>query len=144
MAERRPLVVIGGQSKRLPAGDLMPPGPVVPDVFIDGYTVPVTAVTPTAGAITVPLDGRPRTMTLTENTALDATEPAQDASAMLLWVQQDATGGWSLSFPSAWLWSGGTASGIDTTAGALSLVTAINHPTLNKILVSVQSFAVAV
>lgn len=113
----------------------------VADAQFDGYRVPVLAVTPVGGEVVLALDGRVRALTLDADAQLNVTEPAEGASALLLWVLQDATGGHALSLPADWLWMGGTAAGVETTPDGLTLLSAINHPVLHKIVASVQPLA---
>ena len=98
------------------------------DALFDGYLVETIDVTPSGPGLTLPLDGRPRKLTLTADLDLDITRPAQHTSSLVLWVLQDATGGWSMSFPGTWLWTGGQSNAIDTQPNALTYITIINNP----------------
>lgn len=142
MAERRPQVIIDGQSMRLPAGDLLPPGPVVPDVAIDGYVVTGLDLAPGA-TLALPLDGRPRRITLSQPLTLSLLVPvAPSLTAQVVWLVQDGTGGHTVTLPGNIEWPNSTSQGVDTAPGAqtwMSLVTTL----AGTVVVSMTPFGAA-
>ena len=64
-----------------------------------------------------PADGNVHTLTLTADCTLSITAPSGSGAATLeLWVTQDGTGGWDITWPGSLTWDGDTPTP-DTTAG---------------------------
>ena len=123
MAERRPLVLIDGQFKELPAGDALPPddskvtatgGAASGLTLNDGYTEEVFAVTGTAPALS-PTNGSIQTWTLTGNSTPTAGTWASGQSMTLMVDDGSAyTINWA-SMSITWKTGGGTAPTLLTT-----------------------------
>ena len=83
-----------------------------------------TTNTPSAGAVTINWkNGNKQKLSLTGNvTSMTLTAPANPCSLTLM-VQQDATGGRTVSWPTSVKWPGGGAPTITTAANAVDIVT---------------------
>ncbi|MDD3310941.1 hypothetical protein [Pseudodesulfovibrio sp.] len=87
---------------------------------VQAYTPVTLAVT--GGAATWDMTAAPvAEITLTGDVTLTVTN-AVPGSSPTLRVRQDATGGWSLIYPSTWRWAGGAAHDVTGEAGAVDLV----------------------
>jgi len=109
-----------------PTGPEGPEGPVGPkgdtgDIFTDGSTIPGysetgNTLTSVSEALTIPLDGKVHTCTLTEDVTVTFSLPASGRGSCTVNFIQDATGGWVVSFPATTEWADGSATDVDTTA----------------------------
>lgn len=73
------------------------------DRVLDGYTeTGDTALTSSAGTLTVPLDGRPRVMTLTENVTLAVTAPSAPECGNCKITLIQAVEGYTVTVPAGW------------------------------------------
>ena len=82
------------------------------------YSETDDTLTSTAGALTIPLDGKTYTVTVTEDTAITFSLPASGRGSAIVHFIQDATGGRVVSFPAATEWADSTATDVATDANA--------------------------
>ncbi len=89
---------------------------------IPEYTETGATLTPVDGVLTIPLDGRVYSVTLTANvTSVLTTAPtAPECGSAVVYINQDATGNRAFPFPSTWRWPGKAVTAITLTANAQS------------------------
>jgi hypothetical protein len=80
------------------------------------YSESTGTLTSVSEALTIPLDGKVHTVTLTEDVTVTFSLPASGRGSCVVNFVQDATGGWVVSFPAATEWADGSATDVDTTA----------------------------
>jgi hypothetical protein len=90
--------------------------------LITSYRETGATLTPVAGVLTIPLDGRVYTVTLTANvTSVLTTAPtAPECGSAVVYINQDATGNRAFPFPATWRWPGKAVTAITLTANAQS------------------------
>jgi hypothetical protein len=86
------------------------------DVKFSDYSETDDTLTSVSEALTIPLDGKVYTCTLTEDVTVTFSLPASGRGSCTVNFVQDATGGWVVSFPAATEWADSTATDVDTTA----------------------------
>ena len=129
MAERRPLVVIGGDSIRLPDGDLLPPSPLIPMAGINGYTVLAGTAIDAGASVVIPLDGVPRRVDVSVDLSIDVVSPVlPDLGEVKLWLIQDAIGGHTISLPAAWNFHGGAMGAFNLDPNGLTHLRVVSNP----------------
>lgn len=83
----------------------------------------IHAVTSGAATTVNLVDGNTQTLTLTQDTVLTLTGATANTSCTIsLYVVQDATGGWDITWPASVKWAGGSAPTLTATANARDLV----------------------
>lgn len=93
-------------------------GSIGSDITLDGYTeTEDLTLASAAGTLTVPLDGRPRESTLTENTTMAATAPGAGLAGTCDIVLIQAAAAYTLAYPVGWLWPAGTPATMPTGDG---------------------------
>ena len=80
-------------------------------------------ITSSSGSATIDWNaGNNAIITLTENTTLTFTDPTSACHLQLI-IDQDATGGWTLTLPTGIYWVGKTAPTFTTTASGRDILT---------------------
>ena len=123
MAERKPIVIVDGSPQLLADADTI--SVALDDSTIQRYVE--TSATLTVDddgdgtySVTVPLDGRVYSVTLTQDVDIAYTIPSASDTrgSTVVHFIQDATGSRVVSFPSTTEWADATAQDVDTTASA--------------------------
>lgn len=123
MTARKPLVLVGGAPAQLPAGDTLEN--TVRTDLSQTFTAPQRAAYATltdAATITVNLATALNfTVTLGGNRSVDAPSNPVAGQSGTIEIHQDATGGRTLAWNTAWKWEGG-APALSTAANAVDHV----------------------
>ena len=98
--------------------------------LIEAYTETGATLTPSAGAVTIPLDGKVYKMTLTANvTSVSTTPPTSpECGIATVYIKQDGTGGWTFAIPATWQWPNKVAVPISSAANAKDQLVLSNDP----------------
>lgn len=115
------VVFYSGLTEELPANDEKISRPEIQD-YGETTSFPVSS----AGAVTIDLEqGNVSELELTEATTVSFGNPPASGitGSLTLILMQDATGGWSVTWPASVAWAGGTAPTLSTAAGAVDVLT---------------------
>lgn len=87
-------------------------------------------LTTSAGALTIPLDGKIYQLTLGENVTSITTSPpsAPTIGSAVLYIKQDGAGGRTLAYPATWYWAKGVVAALASAANAMSRLTLYSDP----------------
>lgn len=101
-----------------------------PMVPLSAYTESSAALTPINGSLTIPLDGKTYSVTVTAAiTSITTTAPTLPAlGSAVVHFKQDGTGGYAVSLPAAWEWPDKVITGINTTANARTRLLLTQNP----------------
>ena len=79
---------------------------VPPDVLLDGVLEQGLVIADATANYAIPLDGRPRTITLTANVTFTTTDVPTDPTTGSTVVHMIHSGGaWTMGFPAGWKWA---------------------------------------
>lgn len=97
------------------------------------YAETGATLTPVAGVLTIPLDGKTYAVTLTAAiTSITTTAPdAPNVGSAVVYFQQNSTGGYAVSIPATWYWADGVITPIATAANAKTRLTLVTSPSGN-------------
>lgn len=97
------------------------------------YAETGATLTPVAGALTIPLDGKTYAVTITAAiTSITTTAPdAPNVGSAVVYFQQNSTGGYAVSIPATWYWADGVITPIATAANAKTRLTLVTSPSGN-------------
>jgi len=96
-------------------------------VRVQGYDLAMPAEFSPGASFEAPMNGVPSRLLLTQNLILSAAA-GTDLAVSQIWLQQDATGGWTVTVPGTWKWIGGTAKAVATDPNEVTFIVLRRNP----------------
>jgi len=96
-------------------------------VRVQGYDLATPAEVLPGASFEAPMDGVPSRLLLTQDLVLSAAA-GTDLAVSQIWLQQAATGGWTVAVPGTWKWIGGSVKAVATDPGAVTFLVLRRNP----------------